>query len=45
MGILKIAADFMDSTMNNKRFNMGEVVGGDKVAIPHPNLSLACKTI
>ena len=27
MGILKIAADFMDSAMNNKRLNMGEVVG------------------
>ena len=27
MGILKIAADFMDSAMNNERLNMGEVVG------------------
>ena len=27
MRILKIAADFMDSAMNNKRLNMGEVVG------------------
>ena len=27
MGILKIAADFMDSAMNNKRLNMREVVG------------------
>ena len=26
MGILKIAADFMDSAMNNERLNMGEVV-------------------
>ena len=27
MRILKIAADFMDSAMNNERLNMGEVVG------------------
>ena len=27
MRTLKIAADFMDSAMNNKRLNMGEVVG------------------
>ena len=27
MGILKIAADYMDSAMNNERLNMGEVVG------------------
>ena len=27
MRILKIAANFMDSAMNNERFNMGEVVG------------------
>ena len=27
MGILKIAADFMDSAMNSERLNMGEVVG------------------
>ena len=27
MGIMKIAADFMDSAMNNERLNMGEVVG------------------
>ena len=27
MGILKIAADFMDSAMNIERLNMGEVVG------------------
>jgi len=27
MGILKIAADFMDSAVNNERLNMGEVVG------------------
>ena len=27
MWILKIDADFMDSTMNNERLNMGEVVG------------------
>ena len=27
MGILKIAADFMDSAMNNEMLNMGEVVG------------------
>ena len=27
MGILKIAADFMDSAMNSEKLNMGEVVG------------------
>ena len=27
MRIMKIAADFMDSAMNNERLNMGEVVG------------------
>ena len=27
MRILKIAANFMDSAMNNERLNMGEVVG------------------
>ena len=27
MGILKIAADFMDSAMNSERLNMGKVVG------------------
>ena len=34
MGILKIAADFMDSVMKNKRLNMGEVVG--EVMEPFP---------
>ena len=43
MGILKIAADFMDSAMNNERLNMGGE--GDDGAIPHPNLTLAYKTI
>ena len=30
MRILNIAADFMDSTMNNERLNMGEVGGETK---------------
>jgi len=34
MGILKIAADFMDSAMNNERLNMGEVVGEMMELIP-----------
>ena len=34
MGILKIASDFMDSTMNNERLNMGEVVGEMMELIP-----------
>jgi len=27
MRILKIAADFMDSALNNERLNIGEMVG------------------
>ena len=34
MGILKIAADYMDSAMNNERLNMGEVVGEMMEPIP-----------
>ena len=47
MGILKIAADYMDYAMDNKRLNMGEVVGEmmDNGANPHSNLRLEYKTI
>ena len=34
MGIQKIAADIMDTAMNNERLNMGEVVGEMMVPIP-----------
>ena len=34
MGVWKIASDFMDSTMNIERLNMGEVVGEMMELIP-----------
>ena len=37
MAILKIASNFMDSAMNNKRPQHGGGGGGDDGANPHPN--------
>ena len=33
MGILKIAADYMDSAMNNERLNMGKLVANFRLLI------------